>query len=250
MSIVSKYLGLALVLILFAVIVNPVQTGPLNVLGANDKVINVEIPNNEGPGLLLPDSPLYFLDVAKNNLKVLLVSYDSRQEAKMHLAVAGERIAEIKILLGKSNPAGLDASLASLVAHVNGAAESIQAARNKGMNVDQLAQELNTTVDRERESLAILAKITTQPLGLKLQSAEVSLAQSDATIENFLPKDLLANERKRELEKKTTEVAEQALQTKQEADAVASEAAKFAGAVSGAKDEKKSSESATKSSGH
>lgn len=243
----GKYLALVVGLIVLTSVVNPVQTGS-NVLGASESAINVEIPNNQGPGLLLPDSPFYLLDIVKNNLKVFLVSYDSRQEAKMHLAVAGERIAEVKILLGRSTPnaGAIDAALGSLVAHANGAAVSIQEARNKGQNVDQLAQELNTVVDNQRESLTILSRVTTPALALKLGSAEVSLEQSDATIENFLPKDLLANERKRELEKKAADVAAQALQTKQQADAVASEAAKYAGSVSGVKDEKKSSDSAKK----
>ena len=240
------YKSFALLLVFIAFVLVSGQTNHTNVLGANDKTVNVEIPNNQGPGLLLPDSPLYILDIVKNNLKVLLVSYDSRQEAKMHLQVAGERIAEIKILLGKGpNPGGLDASLASLVAHTNGAAESIQAARNKGLNVDALAQELNTTVDNERESLKILARVTTPALALKLKSAELGLEQSDSKIEAFLPKDLLANETKREVEQKALEAFEDALQAKAQADSVASAAAQYAaehGTVSGA------SSSATKSS--
>ena len=175
-----------------------------NVLGTKTFSSRIDLPVNEGPGLLLPTSPLYFADLWRDNLTLWYSRINGVGEAREHLRIAGERISEVKILLGNKNgnTKGLDIALANIAEHVNGAKEALKQEKNGGKNVEQLAVDLNSIIDNQQKALDILARASDSKAAYKIASLLESISEDEIEIEDEMPQALLASEIEDELEEK------------------------------------------------
>lgn len=193
-------LGVVFVIIFVAAL--PVQARHGRVLGSQADNSRVDLATTQGPGLLLPSSPLYFIDIWRDNLSLFLSSFDKEAKAKLHLKIAGERITEVKIMLeGKDvNARGLDIALANITENVTGAAQALKDQKNKGKNVEKLALELNEIIGAQKESLRIIARAYDDKISFKVKAVERAVEEEEIKIEDQMVADLLDNELKKELE--------------------------------------------------
>lgn len=179
------------------------------VLGVENLTKNLNTGLFEGPGILLPDSPLYFVDIWRDNLSLILASFTPEKKAKLHLRIAAEKITEIKILIEEKGieARGLDTALSNITSNVSGARRVIERQKGLGADVRKLAEELNVTINEQKFALRVLQDAVDYPTSLKLLAAEKGMRLDEAEIEDELMQDLLQNEIRdeiaREIEKET-----------------------------------------------
>ena len=125
---------------------SPVSANHLqDVLGVESKP-TLSIPaTSEGPGLLLPDSLIFFLDQLKQEARLVL-AFTPEQKAKVHNAVAGERLAELQLMLAKDSVKGIRIALTGISDNLREAAEDIAAAKLTGRNINLLAKDINDSI--------------------------------------------------------------------------------------------------------
>lgn len=99
----------------------------------------VDLPNAG----LTPASPFYFLERFFEGLQDFL-TFNPEAKAKLHLAFAAERVAEIKVILKTRgvNGRGLEVAQARLEAHAAKAADIVKAEKAKGRDVKRFASEI------------------------------------------------------------------------------------------------------------
>ncbi|TSC66403.1 MAG: hypothetical protein G01um101477_105 [Candidatus Doudnabacteria bacterium Gr01-1014_77] len=97
---------------------------------------------------LTPSSPFYFLDRFGENLRQFF-TFNRETKAKLQIEFAGERIAEIKIMVEKKgvNAKGLAIAESLLKTNVAYAAEIIDQEKTSGKDVSVLAKTLNDEFD-------------------------------------------------------------------------------------------------------
>ena len=97
---------------------------------------------------LTPGSSLYFLDRLGENLRQFF-TFNPEAKAKLQIEFAGERIAEIKVMVEKKgvNAKGLAAAQSLLLANVAYAAEIVGEEKTSGKDVAALAKTLNDEFD-------------------------------------------------------------------------------------------------------
>ena len=97
---------------------------------------------------LTPESSLYFLDRLGENLRQFF-TFNPEAKAKLQIEFAGERIAEIKIMVEKKgvNAKGLAIAESLLQANVAYAAEIVSEEKISGKDVATLAKTLNDEFD-------------------------------------------------------------------------------------------------------
>ena len=97
---------------------------------------------------LTPASPFYFLDRLGENLRQFF-TFNPEAKAKLQIEFAGERIAEIKIMVEKKgvNAKGLAIAESLLKANVAYAAEIVNEEKTSGKDVSALAKTLNDEFD-------------------------------------------------------------------------------------------------------
>ncbi|MEK7182134.1 MAG: DUF5667 domain-containing protein [Patescibacteria group bacterium] len=97
---------------------------------------------------LTPESPFYFLDRLGENLRQFF-TFNPEAKAKLQIEFAGERIAEIKIMVEKKgvNAKGLAIAESLLQANVAYAAEIVNEEKTSGKDVSALAKTLNDEFD-------------------------------------------------------------------------------------------------------
>lgn len=142
-------------------------------------------PVTSGPGFILPDSPLFFLDQFFQNIR-LTVAFDSRQRAKVRAQIAGERLAELRLMLARNNPEGINTALSQLTKEVGFAAGNLTEAQAQGQNVETLAKDLNDTIKLQRHILGMLASQADGALKLQLKAARKALKEAKVEIEDGL----------------------------------------------------------------
>lgn len=162
-----------------------------------------------GPGFLLPDSPLWFLDDWRDQLKLFL-TVNAQERANLEVRVAAERLAELKILLAQNSPRGIDIALANLVSHIDAARDILQGEKARGRDVAGLAHDLNGAIDQEQEFLDTLLEITRPQERFLVRNAQIQVAQDELEIENELGEDERENETLRELAEGTREEIQEA----------------------------------------
>ena len=99
-------------------------------------------PTIEGPGFILPSSPLFFVDQFKQEIR-LAFAFSPERKAKVYSQIAGERLAELRFELEKNNEKGIQTALEGMNQNIKGAAENIARAQLSGKNVAQTAKEIN-----------------------------------------------------------------------------------------------------------
>lgn len=103
---------------------------------------------------LTPESSFYFLDRFVENL-LQFFTFDYEAKAKLQIELAGERIAEIKVMIEKEGPEteGIEEAKSLLVANVAYAAEIVNEAKVSGKDVTVFAKSLDDEFDAREELL-------------------------------------------------------------------------------------------------
>ena len=164
-----------------------------DVLGvASAPVLSIP-PTSDGPGLILPDSPLFFLDRIKQEFRLLL-AFTPEQKAKIHNAIAGERLAELQLMLAKNNVSGIRIALQGVSDNLKAASGDLADAKLTGRNISLLAKEINDSIKEKNSKLSALEDKATGEIKAQVQAAKEALKISKVKAEENLPQDLLMNE--------------------------------------------------------
>lgn len=219
-------------LILILVTSQPVYARHRRVLGVSTESAAVQIPpTTEGPGLVLPDSPFFFLDQIKQATR-LFFAFSPEAKAKIHNAVAGERLAELRIMLSRQNSNGIETALEGISKNLEKAAENLSNAQLSGKDISEIARKINTDIKRRQESLDILESQVDGELGLMVSTAQASILQSKIEVEDGLPDDELENEIRddldREIERRIQKATDSAIELEDDLDDLEEEASKAA----------------------
>ena len=166
-------------------------------------------PVTAGAGFILPDSPLFFLDQAFQEVRLLL-AFTPERRAKTRALIAGERLAELRIMLARNNPDGIDITLANLTNEVNEMAANLSDAASSGKDVSLLAKELNEAIKAQRKVLHVLEHQTEGVLKLQLKTARKALKIAKVEIEDELDEDDLENEIEEDVDDEIEEAVEEA----------------------------------------
>jgi hypothetical protein len=150
-------------------------------------------PTAGGPGLILPNSPLFFLDRLKQEFRLFL-AFAPEQKAKVHNAVAGERLAELQIMLVKDNIAGIRTALQGISDNFKAASKDLDNAKLTGRNISLLAKEINDSIKEKQKSLSVLEKQATGEIKAQVVATKEALKITKVNVEENLPADLLTNE--------------------------------------------------------
>src|SRR3989344_4697982 len=204
---VQKYLTINIMRKLLIFLLSVSLTSVIVVLSANsasahhqEEVLGVASaqtlsipPTSDGPGLILPDSPLFFLDRLKQEFRLLL-AFTPEQKVKIHNAIAGERLAELQIMLAKNNVAGVRIGLQGVSDNLKSASKDLDNAKLSGRNITLLAKEVNDSIKEKNDKLSILEDKATGEIKAQVVAAKKSLRVSKVEVEDNLPEDLLENE--------------------------------------------------------
>lgn len=169
------------------------------VLGASTTSVQLP-PTVEGPGLILPDSPLFFLDQLKQSSRVLL-SFSPEDKARVYQDIAGERFAELRYMLAKNNKEASRLALLGISDNLQKASDELNQAQFAGKNITELAREINRDIKSKQQSLDLLENQTTGEMEKQAVAAGEALMAAKIKVEEVLPKDELENEIKEDLER-------------------------------------------------
>lgn len=150
-------------------------------------------PTAEGPGLILPDSPLFFLDELKQKLSLFL-AFSPEVKAKVHDNIAGERLAELQFMLAKNNVKGIRTALQGVSDNLKKAAGDLADAKLTGRNINLLAKEINDSIKEKQKTLSMLEADSKGEIKAQVQAAKEVLKIAKVNVEDNLPADLLINE--------------------------------------------------------
>jgi hypothetical protein len=170
------------------------------VLGSSDE-LSIP-PTVEGPGIVLPDSPFFFLDQIKQNVRVLF-ALSSEDKARVHAAIAGERMAELRYMLTRSNSEGINTALDGLNQNFKYAADNLSQAKFSGRDVALLSKQINDQIKEKLNVLKELESDTKGELKLSLNVVSQGLFESKVRIEEGLNEADLKNEIRDDINWKT-----------------------------------------------
>lgn len=180
-------LFISLLLLLFPVFSVRAAAYERGVVKGDSGVVAVSNFNiSEGPGFFLPSSPLYFLDLFFNSLKVKMAASPT-DEVKRRLAIAAERFVEIKIALEANNPKGLDATLANLNEQLDGIRSVFIKEKAAGRSVSVLAEETVSQMDLDYQALVSLMAVSNDVMVKKLEATENVLSEAEDSVIEALP---------------------------------------------------------------
>lgn len=169
------------------------------VLGVSTSSSEIQIPATvEGPGFILPDSPFFFLDKIKQNVR-LTFAFTPEAKAKLYSDIAGERMAELRIMLVKNNANGVKNSLGSISDNLKKSAEELDNAKLSGRDISVLARTINQRIKTKQQVLDILEKQTNGELKNLVGVSQNSLLESKVKVEDSLTEEELENEVKDDL---------------------------------------------------
>lgn len=166
-------------------------------------------PTTAGTGFILPDSPLFFLDEVFQSLRLSL-AFGSEGKARVRAQIAGERLAELRVMLSRNDPDGINTALTQLTKQVADASVDLADASSQGKDMSVLAKQFNETVKVDRKILGELASRSSGALKLQLQVARRALKEAKVEIEDELPEDELLKEVQEDLEDSVDENASDA----------------------------------------
>ncbi|MFH1187025.1 MAG: DUF5667 domain-containing protein [Candidatus Levyibacteriota bacterium] len=196
-----KYLAIFLVLFIFSVSTSSAVAYRKQVLGIEDQ--NLSIPaTTEGPGIFLPDSPFFFLDQLKQNVRVAL-AFTPEAKAKVYTSIAGERLAELRFMLDKKDLAGIRTDLEAISSSYKLAADQVSFAKMSGKDVSVLAKEINDQIKAKQKVLDELHIKAEGEVESDVRSAADGLTIAKSKVENSLNETDLKNEIKDDLLRET-----------------------------------------------
>jgi hypothetical protein len=150
-------------------------------------------PTTEGPGIVLPNSPLFFMDKIKQEFRLLL-AFTPEQKARIHNSVAGERMAELRVMLAKDNAPGIEIALQGISDNFKKAAEDLADAKLTGRDINILTKEINNSIKEKQKVLSSLEKQATGEVRAQVVAAKEGLKVAKTQVEENLPVDQLVNE--------------------------------------------------------
>lgn len=178
-------------------------------------------PTVEGPGFVLPDSPLYFLDTLKQNIR-LFTAFTPSMKAKVYASIAGERLAELRFELAKNNTAAAETALNGVRENTKQAALSLDDARLSGENVENEAADINRQIKEHLLALDSLQVQATGEMKAAVAYTTQTMADAKAVVEDGMRKDLIVTEVQddisREVAKKLLDTATSAEELKADLD--------------------------------
>lgn len=171
-------------------------------------------PVTAGTGFILPDSPLFFLDKTFQQVKLLL-AFSAEQKARIRSQIAGERMAELRLMLVRENQAAINTVLLELQKETDLAAASLTEAAAKGALVEPLAKELNETIKLHRKILNVLESQAGGVLRLQLKATRQALKESKIEVEDELSDEDLEIEIEESLEEEIEDEVKEAAESAQ-----------------------------------
>lgn len=204
-----KLLLTSLFVALFLVIPSSVLAYNAAVLGEATPSASTDIgPTHSGPGLILPDSHFFFLDEWKQQLR-LFFAFTPEHKAKVHMAIAGERLAELRIMLLRNNSKGIRVGLAGISSNLTDAADSLYQAQLSGRDVKELAKQINTGIKADQDVLDELAMQSTGDLRAQVNLAQSIAFKAKVRVEDALPNELKQTEILDDLVRRAAEQVQQ-----------------------------------------
>ncbi|HEX8931709.1 MAG TPA: DUF5667 domain-containing protein [Patescibacteria group bacterium] len=212
----SKKLGISLFFLVAFLLLTPssfaryVPVDPQQaVLADSTQAAGLNFPAlPQGPGLFLPNSPLFFLDQWYQQFK-LAIATTPEAKARVRAQIIGERMAELKVMLATNNEKDINKALQNLTDESNQGAKDILNASNKGANVEDAAKVLNEAIKQERNTLTSLDNQSIGSLASDFQSAQEKARVQKAAVVEKLPASLIQREVENDLEEEVTAKAEQ-----------------------------------------
>lgn len=181
----------------------------------------------EGPGLILPDSPLFFIDQLKQNTRIFF-AFSPEERARIRAQIAGERLAELRFMLAKNNQQAARAALQGVSDNLRGAAGELTKAQFAGKDVKALAKEINDSIKLKQKILDALEKDATGSFKSEVEVAQDAIFESKVEVEDALPEAELENEVKddlaRKIERRVNEASRSAVLIKRDIDELNKEA--------------------------
>lgn len=212
--------------VLLAFSVSSVHAARQGVLGLTSDHLSLP-PTVEGPGFFLPDSPFYFLDNLKQQVR-LSFAFTPQMKAKVYADIAGERLAELRFELAKNNTQAAEVALTGVRENTKQAALSLDDARMRGNNVEQDAQGINLSIKQHLVSLDALELQASGEMKAAVAYTTQTLSDAKAVVEDGMRKDLIVNEVQddisREVAKKLLDTANSAQELQADLDELQKEA--------------------------
>lgn len=150
-------------------------------------------PTVEGPGFILPDSPFFFLDQFKQNIR-LSFAFTAEQKAKIYSDIAGERGAELRVMLVRNNTTGIKTAILGISDNLKLSSEELENARLTGRDVSTLARKINDNIKLKQQTFDFLEQQTTGEIDGLVKISQESLMDSKVRVEDNLSEEELTNE--------------------------------------------------------
>ncbi|MEX2007295.1 MAG: DUF5667 domain-containing protein [Candidatus Levyibacteriota bacterium] len=189
-----KVLSAYLFLIVFLVFPSSALAYNTAILGeSTSSAVPSIAPTVEGPGFILPDSKLFFLDEFKQKVRLVL-AFRSEDKAKVHADIAGERLAELRLMLVKNDPKGIRIALAGVSENLKDVSDEIYRAQLSGRDIKTIAKTINLSIRREQDALDSLAQQSTGDLKEQVNLAQTVAFRTKLRVADSLPADEQQNE--------------------------------------------------------
>lgn len=183
-------------LLLLVILVSPVFAfHEKEVLGNSTTASDIDFPPvTAGPGFILPDSPLYFLDKLSQKIKLALV-FSANNRAAVHNQIAGERMAELRVMVSRNNQTGVDTALTELEHETTASVADLRDAAAQGKDVSELARTIDDTISMYRSDLlSVSAQTADSAFSKKLLAANEVLKENKSVAQDELPEADRQNE--------------------------------------------------------
>ena len=166
-------------------------------------------PTSEGPGLILPDSPFFFIDKWKQNIR-LFAAFTPAEKAKINAQIAGERLAELRFMLARNNTKAAAVALLGVSDNLKQAADNLDKAQFEGKDVSKLSQDLNSNIKLKQKTLDSLEENSTGSLKILVEQAQEDVFNAKLKVVDSLPEDLVENEVENDLKRRIGKRADNA----------------------------------------
>lgn len=164
-------------------------------------------PISSGPGYILPDSPFYSVDKIYQRVRLALI-FSADNRARMHNQIAGERLAELRVMTARDHQEGVDKALSELSWELDSATTELNDAKAQGKEVKELAIEINQSIAQKKVSLESVAQ---QVIGTAFEQKLLAVVASLREVKVFAEEALPEAEREQELALSTEEELENAV---------------------------------------
>jgi len=165
------------------------------VLGTSNQLSDAVFPPvTAGPGHILPDSPFYFVDKLYQEFRLALV-FTPENRAELHVQIAYERLAELRVEASRNNQKGADAALIELEHESMAAAQDVRDASSQGKDVTQLARDIHQAITDYRTVIDTVAEeMPNSSFSQKLTATSGVLRDARVVSEDALPQGDIQHE--------------------------------------------------------